>query len=279
MTDDTTIRVIASDDSWIDQTAIDQLHQTAKLPGIDAVVGLPDLHAGRGIAVGAAFWSRSHVYPHLVGSDIGCGMGLWRTTMPLRKFRPDKVERKLHGLEDPWSGDSAARLAEAGLLALACEALGSIGGGNHFAELLQVEELFEAYGLDTKAVHLMVHSGSRGLGQAILDRHRLRHAATGLAAEEADCLAYLAEHDGAMRWAVLNRETIAERFCDRLGTSAERLLDICHNSVTPYRGGWLHRKGAAPADRGMIVIPGSRGDLTYVVRPRLHLRPAPCASE
>ncbi|WP_366017765.1 RtcB family protein [Sphingomonas sp.] len=40
---------------------------------------MPDLHAGRGIAVGVAFWSRSHIYPHLVGSDIGCGMGLWRT--------------------------------------------------------------------------------------------------------------------------------------------------------------------------------------------------------
>jgi len=39
--------------------------------------------------------------------------------------------------------------------------------------------------------------------------------------------------------------------------------------VTPYRGGWLHRKGAAPADRGLIVVPGSRGDLTYIVRPRL----------
>ena len=43
--------------SWIEQAAIDQLHQTAKLEGIDAIVGLPDLHAGRGIAVGAAFWS------------------------------------------------------------------------------------------------------------------------------------------------------------------------------------------------------------------------------
>ena len=49
---------------------------------------------------------------------------------------------------------------------------------------------------------------------------------------------------------------------------AKRLLDICHNSVTPYRGGWLHRKGAAPSDKGAVVIPGSRGDLSYVVQPR-----------
>ncbi|MES2289463.1 MAG: RNA ligase RtcB family protein [Pseudomonadota bacterium] len=268
------IRVIASPESWIEQAAVDQLHQTAALPGIDEIVGLPDLHAGRGIAVGAAFWSGSHVYPHLVGSDIGCGMGLWRTTSPLRKFRPDKVERQLHGLENRWAADAASRLAEADLPPLACEALGSIGGGNHFAELLQVDRIFDtdrfdAMALDVGAVHLMVHSGSRGLGQSILDRHRLRHNIDGLPAEEPDRSAYLVEHDDAVRWAELNRTVIAERFLERLSVNGERLLDICHNSVTPYRGGWLHRKGAAPADRGPIVIPGSRGDLTYVVQPRL----------
>ena len=269
-----TIRVIASPESWIEQTAVDQLRQTAALPGIDVVVGLPDLHAGRGIAVGAAFWSRSHVYPHLVGSDIGCGMGLWRTGIPLRKFRPDTAVRRLHGLEEPWAGDSAARLSGAGLPPLARHALGTIGGGNHFAELLRLEEvvdrsIFAACGLDADAVHLMVHSGSRGLGQAILDRHHSRHNVAGLVAGEPECAAYLAEHDDAVRWAVLNRAVIAERFLDRLACEGERLLDICHNSVTPHDGGWLHRKGAAPADKGLIVIPGSRGDLTYLVRPRL----------
>jgi release factor H-coupled RctB family protein len=267
------IHLIASPESWIEQAAIDQLQQTASLPGIDAVVGLPDLHAGRGIAVGAAFWSRTLVYPHLVGSDIGCGMGLWQTAARLRKFRPDTAVRKLHGLEEPWEGDVAARLAEAGLPALPRDALGTIGGGNHFAELLRFEEvfdadLFDALNLDAQAVQLMVHSGSRGLGQAILDRHRARHNVGGLAAGSPDCEAYLAEHDGAVRWAELNRAVIAERFLDRLGTSGERLLDICHNSVTPHRGGWLHRKGAAPADKGLVVIPGSRGDMTYLVRPR-----------
>jgi release factor H-coupled RctB family protein len=269
------VRIIASRESWIEQAAIDQLHQTARLPGIDRVVGMPDLHAGRGIAVGAAFWSRSHVHPHLVGSDIGCGMALWRCATPLRKFRLDAAERKLRGLEEPWSGDRAARLAGAGLPAsLMGEALGSIGGGNHFAELLRIdavldEALFADLGLDPDAVHLMVHSGSRGLGHAILEGHLARHNVTGLMAGGEDCTLYLAEHDQALRWAILNRSVIAERFLDRLGTEGERLLDICHNSVTPHQGGWLHRKGAAPADKGLVVVPGSRGDLTYLVRPRL----------
>ncbi len=97
------IRIIASPDSWIEQSAIDQLHHSATLEGIERVVGLPDLHAGRGIAVGAAFWSSGHVHPPLVGSDIGCGMALWQGDLPLRKFRADAAERKLHGLDDSWS--------------------------------------------------------------------------------------------------------------------------------------------------------------------------------
>lgn len=265
-----TIHIVASPESWIEQAAVDQLHHTARLEGIDRIVGLPDLHAGRGIAVGAAFWSPSHVYPHLVGSDIGCGMGLWRVTMPLRKFRLDAAERKLRGLEEPWPGDHAARLAEAGLSPdLAGEALGTIGGGNHFAELLRVETLLGDPEVDPAALYLMVHSGSRGLGHAILERHLAQHNVAGLIAGEEACARYLAAHDDAMTWAVLNRKLIAERFLDRLGTTGERMLDICHNSVTPHRDGWLHRKGAAPADKGLVVIPGSRGDMTYLVRPRL----------
>jgi release factor H-coupled RctB family protein len=268
------VKVFASAESWIDQVAIDQLHQTAKLEGMDEIVGLPDLHAGRGIAVGAAFWSQTHVYPHLVGNDIGCGMALWQSSLPLRKFKQDASAKKLRGLEEPWSGDHAERLASAGLPAsLLGEALGSIGGGNHFAELLCVDTViddaaFAGLELDNQAVYLMVHSGSRGLGHAILEGQLGRQNVQSHIAGSAACEAYLLEHDQAVAWAVLNRQVIAERFMDRLGMKGRPRLDICHNSVTPWRDGWLHRKGAAPADRGLIVIPGSRGDLTYVVQPK-----------
>lgn len=270
-----TVEIIASDRSWIEQTAVDQLHKSALLEGIERVVGLPDLHAGRGIAVGAAFWSRTHVHPHLVGSDIGCGMALWATDMPARRFKLDAAEKRLTGLEAPWAGDSEAALAGTGLPpGLMTSALGTIGGGNHFAEILCIDEVldagaFEAAKLDRNAVHLMVHSGSRGLGQIILDRQLEQRNAAPLPVDSDACGEYLRQHDQALAWAVLNRQIIAHRFFERLGTTGERRLDICHNSVTPYDGGWLHRKGAAPADRGTIVIPGSRGDVTYIVEPRL----------
>jgi release factor H-coupled RctB family protein len=270
-----TVDIIASADSWIEQTAVDQLHQNATLEGIELAVGLPDLHAGRGIAVGAAFWSRSHVYPHLVGNDIGCGMGLWQTETAVRKFKLDTAERRLTGLEEVWDGDAAGALRDAGLPeTLARDALGSIGGGNHFAELLCVEAVedqtaFERLGFDRAPVYLMVHSGSRGLGQAILLRHMAQQTVQPLIAGSDACGAYLRDHDQAVRWAITNRKVIATRFFERLGLSGVQRLDICHNSVTPHDGGWLHRKGAAPADRGVIVVPGSRGDLTYIVQPRL----------
>lgn len=256
----------------MDPLALDQLAQTARLPGISRIVGLPDLHAGRGIAVGAAFWSPDMIFPHLVGSDIGCGMGLWETEQSARKFKLDAVERKLRGLDEPWDGDVTGALSQAGLnLEPGGGALGTIGGGNHFAEFQRIEQIadkgrFDALGFRADAIWLMIHSGSRGLGQAILDEWMRGKVAAAAATSEVGA-AYLAAHDHAIGWAKLNREIIARRFCEKLGLDGQRRLDICHNSVTPHNGGWLHRKGAAPADRGLVVIPGSRGDFSYLVEP------------
>lgn len=267
------IALIAADTSRLDPLALDQLDACARYEGMARIVGLPDLHAGNGIAVGAAFWSPTHIWPHLVGSDIGCGMALWETDCALRKFRLGTVERKLQGLDSPWACDGAAALAEAGLpLDLVSPALGTIGGGNHFAEFQRIEAVvdearFAELGLRRDRVWMMVHSGSRGLGQAILQAHRQPDVSEGILADSSEARAYLADHDAALGWAVLNRQIIAQRFCESLGLSGRRVLDICHNSVTPHQGGWLHRKGAAPADRGLVTIPGSRGDFSYLVEP------------
>ena len=267
------IHIVAADPDRVDPVAIEQLRRTAGLAGIARVVGLPDLHAGRGIAVGAAFWSPDRVFPHLVGSDIGCGMALWETDLSVRKFRLDRAERSLHGLDGPWEGDGAEAMAGAGLSPdLAGDALGTIGGGNHFAEIQRIERIvdgarFDTLGFRDDCLWLMVHSGSRGLGQAVLDEWQARGCAEGIVAASDDGKAYLDAHDRAARWAVVNRSVIARRFCDKLGLAARCRLDILHNSVTPHRTGWLHRKGAAPADRGLVVIPGSRGDFSYLVEP------------
>lgn len=273
MNEQGTLTLVARDQSRFDPLAIDQLQATARLEGMGRVVGLPDLHAGNGIAVGAAFWSSNRIWPHLVGSDIGCGMALWETSLAVRKFRVGKAERRLHGLDEPWDGPAEHVLVEAGLPAqLASPALGTIGGGNHFVEFQRIEEViacerFAELGLNDDRVLMMVHSGSRGLGQAILQEQMAKHGTEGLHHGTPDADTYLQRHNQAVSWAVVNRKVIANRFLDALGMSGSCLLDIVHNSVTRYRDGWLHRKGAAPADCGLIVIPGSRGDFSYLVDP------------
>lgn len=268
------VTLIASNDSWIEGEAIRQLETTAGLPGMVRAAGLPDLHPGKGIPIGAAFLTDSVVYPHLVGNDIGCGMGLWSTTLPARKFKLDKSVKKLTGFEQMWEGDSAARLAAAGLPSdLWPYSLGTIGSGNHFAEFQKIEAVMNdkalsALGIDRAAMQLLIHSGSRGLGEDILRGHVDRHKGAGLATDSADFAAYIARHDEASLWAGVNRCVIAERFLSALGLTGQRVLDITHNSVTPSGRYWLHRKGAAPADKGAVVIPGSRGSLSYLVAPR-----------
>lgn len=271
------VRLIASSKNWIESEAVRQLNHTAELPGVRLAVGLPDLHPGKGHPVGAAFVTEGAIYPYLVGNDIGCGMGLWRTDLLRRKAKRDRWADKISGLEEPWDGDlSEARRAETLPPTDFDKSLGTIGGGNHFAELQAVEKVedaeeFAKLGLEEESLLLLVHSGSRGLGESTLRAYVDAHSDAGTPAEGPVGAQYLQEHDLAVRWARANRALIARRFLDCLGTGGERVWDGCHNSVTPKEWNglrvWLHRKGAAPSDQGPIVIPGSRGTFSYLVLP------------
>src|SRR6058998_1353480 len=75
------VKIIAGPKTWIEGDAVQQLKKTAELPGMVRAVGMPDLHPGPGTPVGAAFVSKGRFYPHLVGNDIACGMGLWQTEL------------------------------------------------------------------------------------------------------------------------------------------------------------------------------------------------------
>ncbi|MBB1518680.1 RNA ligase RtcB family protein [Aquipseudomonas guryensis] len=269
--------LIAADDTWIEGKAIQQLETTARLPGMQRVAGMPDLHPGRGYPVGAAFFSIGRLYPALVGNDIGCGMALWRTDIPTAKLHLDKLEKRLGSLDAPLDEDWAEAIAAFGLPACGHErSLGTIGGGNHFAELQQLDLSYddaalERLGIARNRLLLLVHSGSRGLGEAILREQVDLFGHAGLEAGSEACTHYLARHDGALRFAEANRQLIARRMLERLRADGEPVLDVNHNLVSPARidgrDGWLHRKGATPSDQGVMVIPGSRGDFSYLVEP------------
>ena len=125
-------------------------------------------------------------------------------------------------------------------------------------------------------MQLLVHSGSRGLGQSILVDHVTHHNHDGIEASRSgddnhDLIDYMEKHDEAVRWAELNRELIARRFLKAIRANGNCALDVNHNLVSPKKigeqQGWLHRKGATPSDKGYVVIPGSRGDYSYLVKP------------
>ena len=274
------VRLFTSDKSWIEGAALAQLNHTARLPGMLLAAGFPDLHPGKGVAVGAAFVSRGLFYPALAGNDIGCGMSFWATDMAARKLKLDRLERKIEGLETPWNGDLEPWRGRFGFApSLADAGLGTIGGGNHFAELQVVDEVrdraaFAVLGLDKASAALLIHSGSRALGQDIFRELIERHGANALA-EDSDAAAhYLVRHDHAMRFARANRALIAHRFAEYLGAGVRCVSDVAHNMVTreEFAGepAWIHRKGAASSREaianGALMIPGSRGTPSYLVR-------------
>jgi len=283
------VSLIASKDTWIEGLAIDQLVKTSELTGMHRVAGMPDLHPGRGYPIGAAFFTTNKIYPALVGNDIGCGMSLWQTSAKVSKVNLDKLVKKFVDVElpldDSWSEIIESRKLEKDITTDRYDrALGTIGGGNHFAEFQAIDEVYDQavldeLGLNKKHLQLLVHSGSRGLGQSILVEHITQYNHDGLQLDNNDFHDYLQKHDEAVRWAELNRELIARRFVETIGANGRCTLDVNHNLVSPKtidgHEGWLHRKGATPSDCGYVVIPGSRGDYSYLVRPLIDELPCP----
>ncbi len=232
---------------------------------------MPDIHPGKYGPAGCAILS-NHVHPAFVGSDIGCGMGLFRLDATARKLRLDRAADAMRALDGNFDGDISDLRADAGLAATAFDvSLGSIGGGNHFCELQAIEEIVDsdaaaAGGLDREAAFVLVHSGSRGLGYGILE-HQLAGGLVDVDPRSEHGIAYLAAHDSAVRWAALNRSIIATRAARALRSDATLIADLAHNMAEVTTQGVLHRKGAAPSDRGLVPIPGSRGTLSYLVKP------------
>ena len=151
------------------------------------------------------------------------------------------------------------------------QALGTTGGGNHFLELARIESVHEADAMDglrRGGFVVLAHSGSRGLGRALVERwqdHPL---------EEADEVSrYLGELAGCCRFAQANRAMLVWRMLEAVGSArVDRIpstLDLVHNDVSRSEGAWLHRKGAAPARAGELTITlGSRGTPSWILRGR-----------
>jgi release factor H-coupled RctB family protein len=265
--------------SYVDPDAIKQLKYAAALPGMVTCVGMPDLHPGGKYPVGASFTS-TVVHPELVGQDIGCGMTLYELDCAgsLTDRQVEKMYKVLRqaGIESASAAQPDVTVPQdmkkdvTRLVERHQNAFGTIGGGNHFAELQSVERLESEGVLDPARLHLLVHSGSRTLGEEVLRLYKEDVASKDSRRIGAALQRYLILHDAAVSWARQNREEIARKVSAACKVNFKRkILDICHNSVaaTGSSGVYVHRKGAAPTDCGLVAIPGSRGSMTYIVQP------------
>jgi release factor H-coupled RctB family protein len=268
------IKIVSGPKSWIEGEAIRQLEHTSRLPDIERVIGMPGLHPGQGCPVDAVFITRDRIFPHLVGTDIGCGMSLWSTS--IKPGKGDRLAKKLKGLERGIE-DPADYLKQFDVEPTGFEhSAGTIGLGNHFSELLVFDEIVDAARVaeicgDTRTL-LLVHSGSRGYGEKILRDHVAIHRDQGIPLNNiTDANEYMMQHQNAVAWAKMNRYIIANRFLALWGANGTLLKDTVHNFVErmPVDDGtvWLHRKGAIPSNLGPVVIPGSRGAHSYLVEP------------
>jgi release factor H-coupled RctB family protein len=271
------VRVIASAKSWIQGEAMRQLYATAKLESVRLAIGFPDLHAGRITPVGAAFVTDEIIYPHVIGGDIGCGMALFKTSLLRREVKLDRWAALRFNLEHPWGEDLGELVGDHELESTDFDGtLGTLGGGNHFAELQAVEQVvdaaeFQRMGIGRQQLVALIHSGSRGLGEGVLSAYVREHQGEGAPVDSLAAQEYLRGHDLAVRWARANRALIAQRFVATLGAEAECVWDGCHNSLAAHetadRTAWVHRRGAVENNGAPVMIPGSRGALSYLVKP------------
>jgi tRNA-splicing ligase RtcB len=248
----------------------------AESEGVVRVALMPDAHLAEDVCVGTVVGTTDTVYPNAVGGDIGCGVAAIAFDTDAARVKERAVAARIlaglyrnipfirhhRGTAPPlpaeWRGRALSSLAES--------QLGTIGSGNHFIELQEDE---------TGQLWLMLHSGSRGLGQAIRDHHlgRCRSGRLGLQFLEADSAAgrdYLSDLDWALAYADLNRRRMLEVAVDLLARVADAhpipdsYVGCHHNHVRQETHAgetlWVHRKGAIPATLGEPgLIPGSMG--------------------
>lgn len=258
--------LITSGKNWIEHTAIMQLKAISQLRGVVKAVGLPDLHAGKS-PIGVAVVTEGIIYPHIIGNDIGCGMGLFKTGVDMKKFKMDRWITKLNHIRALADIETVNPYEEASPI----YDLGTIGSGNHFAEFQILEEVFDEnefnkFQIGKADLLLLIHSGSRGYGQSILNEFNDSY---GYTSNSAEVIKYMEKHDDALLWAERNRRIVADKLIKYLGYSShgEKVIDCKHNFLEQKGNMLIHRKGAVSAEVGAVIIPGSRGSLTYIVTP------------
>ena len=287
-----------------------QLVNISKLPIVHHhVAAMPDVHLGIGATVGSVIPTKQAIIPAAVGVDIGCGMIARRLSLSGNELGETSLRKVFNQIsrDVPVGFDShsdrdarthAAKGFDKGLKRIIdrhpgikkrvgkkaswVNQLGTLGGGNHFIELCLDEE---------NRAWVMLHSGSRGIGNAIgsyfIELAKKDAERTQLQLPDRD-LAYFPEgaqhfddYVEAVGWAQdyarANRAEMMELVVDALHRhlpsfeTTDEAVNCHHNYVERERhygeDVWVTRKGAIRAGRGELgIIPGSMGAHSYIVR-------------
>ncbi|BFM10673.1 RtcB family protein [Simiduia litorea] len=291
----------------VDYKAQAQLSRVANLPFVHShVAAMPDVHLGKGATVGSVIATEKAIIPAAVGVDIGCGMNALRLSLRASDL-PDNLKAIRNAIErsvplGAGGKHKTAQIRGGDAIAMGLSAIfekhktlakmikpdtyarqiGTLGSGNHFIELCLDEE---------DAVWVMLHSGSRGIGNKIgmyfiqLAKRDMERWMINLPDKD---LAYLTEGSDhyqdyieAVTWgqeyARLNRAAMMDAVLDVLRRQlppfvvTQEAINCHHNYVEMEqhfgKNVWVTRKGAIRAratDLG--IIPGSMGDKSYIVR-------------
>jgi tRNA-splicing ligase RtcB (3'-phosphate/5'-hydroxy nucleic acid ligase) len=300
----------------VEDEAREQLRKLARLPVVGPFVAvMPDVHLGIGATVGSVVPTRDAIIPAAVGVDIGCGMIAARTTLNARDL-PDNLSALRSGIEHavphgrtgfkrgqrdkgawgdvPKAAEAAWRELDADFKHLCdlhprlkntnnLQHLGTLGTGNHFVEICLDE---------SEQVWVMLHSGSRGVGNAIgthfieLAQNDMREHIANLPHRD---LAYFqegAQHfddylfavGWAQRFARENRAIMLTHTLQALKRAVPKAFSVvddavnCHHNYVQREQHFgaeyfITRKGAVSAQKGQLgIIPGSMGAKSYIVR-------------
>ena len=285
------------------ENAVQQLVNVSRLPFIHHhVAAMPDVHWGMGATIGSVIPTIGAIVPAAVGVDIGCGMSAVRLSLTADRL-PDSLGKVRAAIErdvpvgmaghpdERWCNEGLARVAP-GLEPIIDKhpqvsarwqsQLGSLGGGNHFIELCLDE---------TDRLWIMLHSGSRGIGNRIgqyfiakaqreMERWHIQLPDKNLAylpEESALFDDYMEAVGWAQDYALENRRQMLRLILDALRRQlppfdvTDEAIECHHNYVAREhhfgKDVYLTRKGAIRAREGDLgIIPGSMGARSYIVR-------------
>lgn len=299
----------------VEDDARQQLINTAKMPFIFSHVAvMPDVHLGKGSTIGSVIPTKGAIIPAAVGVDIGCGMNALRTSLTAADL-PDSLAQLRSAIEaavphgrtsgrgrrdvgawenPPANVDAQWATLQPGFQWLTqkyprflntnnYKHLGTLGTGNHFIEICLDE---------ADRVWVMLHSGSRGIGNAIgsyfiemaqkdMEQHIANLPSRDLAYFE-EGSEHFADYVKAVGWAQdyarANREAMLENVVAALHKAIAKPFTLsmeainCHHNYVQKEQHFgeeifVTRKGAVSARAGQYgIIPGSMGAKSFIVR-------------